>query len=323
MLNVALIGIGGMGGCHFDCYKNIENAKLVAVCDVQQDMAKEKIGNEDIKLYSSLDEVLKNEKVDIVDICTPSYMHKEMSVKCLEAGVNVLCEKPMSLSSKDTAEIIAAAKKSGKIFMTAHVVRFMTPYMYLKKVIDSKELGGLLRLDMKRMSQIPEWSWENWMKDLSKSGGTPFDFTIHDLDFVQYVLGEPKEVGCVYHKLKDNNDYIVSQLVYDNCIVSAECGWYGYNLPFSSGYNAIFENGNLKLTDDGKIFKNGEEVEIEVGEISENTGINLSGADGYVAEIRYFISCVEEGKTPENVTPESSHKSVALVERLLEKAIII
>ncbi len=322
MKKIALIGIGAMGGGHYNCYKNIENAEVIAVADVRTEMAKEKVENENIHIYSSLDELLKNEKPDIADICTPSYMHREMSIKCLEAGINVLCEKPMSLSSKDTAEIIKAAEKSGKLFMTAHVVRFMTPFMFLKKIIDSKELGEPLRIDMKRMSKIPLWTWDDWMRDLKRSGGTPFDFTIHDIDFVQYVLGQPKEVSAVYHKMRDDNDYIVSQLIYDNCIVSAECGWYKCELEFMAEYNAIFENGNVRYSD-GKVFKNGEEIKLEAGEISENLGINLSGVDGYAAEIRYFIHCVENGIKPELVTPESSQNSIKLIERILENAIII
>lgn len=322
MKKVALVGIGGMGGCHFGCYGSIENAEVIAVADVRTEMAKEKVNNENIHIYGSLDELLENETPDIIDICTPSYMHRDMSIKCLEKGFHVLCEKPMSLNSEDTAAIIAAAEKSGKLFMTAHVVRFMTPYMYLKKIIDSKELGELLRLDMKRISEVPLWSWENWMQDLDKSGGTPMDLSIHDLDFIQYVLGEPKEVSGVYYKLKNNNDFIESQLVYDNCVVSAEAGWYNYKLPFNASFNAIFENGQLELKG-GKVYKNSEEVELETGEISDNTGINISGADGYGAEIRYFVMCVENGTKPQLVTPESSQNSVKLVERIKNNCIIL
>ena len=154
MIKVGLIGIGGMGGNHFECYKNIENAEVVAVADVREAMASEKISGTSTKLYKSIDELLEKEDLDMVDICTPSYMHREMSIKCLGRGLNVLCEKPMSLNSDDTAEIIRAAEKSGKIFMTAHVVRFMKPYVYLKNVIESNKLGRLLRLDLKRISEM-------------------------------------------------------------------------------------------------------------------------------------------------------------------------
>lgn len=322
MIKAALIGIGGMGSCHFDCYKNIKNVEIIAVCDVREDMAKDKVDNENIHIYSSYDELLANEQPDYVDICTPSYMHREMSIKALEKGINVLCEKPMSLSSEDTAKIIEAANKSGKLFMTAHVVRFMTPYMYLKNVIDSKKLGDLLRLDMKRISAIPDWSWEDWMRDLEKSGGTPIDLSIHDIDFVQYVLGEPKEVRGVYHKLNNNNDYIVSELIYDNCIVTAEGTWYNYNIPFEAKFDAVFTNGELKYRGDS-MFENGEKIELEIGEVSENTGINISCTDGYGGEIEYFVSCVEKNTKPQIVTPESSQASVKLVERILKNSIII
>lgn len=322
MIKVALVGIGGMGGCHFGCYKNIKNAEFIAVCDVRTDMAKEKVNNENIHIYSNLDEMLANENPDMVDICTPSYMHREMSIKVLEKGINVLCEKPMSLSSEDTAAVIAAAEKSGKLFMTAHVVRFMTPYMYLRDVIKSNELGELRRLNMKRISSIPRWSWEDWMRDLVKSGGTPMDLSIHDLDFVQYVLGEPKEVRGVYKKLSDDNDFIVSELVYDNCVVTAEGGWYKYALEFSAEYFAIFDNGIVEYKG-GKLYKNGEEVELKTGAISDDTGINISGVDGYGGEIEYYVSCVESGTKPTIVTPESSQASVKLVERILENSIEI
>ena len=226
MIKVALIGIGGMGKVHFDAYKAIEKAELVAVCDIREEMAKEKVDVEGVKIYTSFDELLENETVDMVDICTPSYMHADMAVKALEKGINVLCEKPMSVSSRDTARIMDAANKSGKLFMTAHVVRFMVPYMYLKSIIDSGELGKPVHIDMNRLSEIPVWSWENWMLDLEKSGGTPIDLSIHDLDFCQYVFGQPEKVSGVYHKLKNRNDYITSQLCYDGFSVAVTGAWF-------------------------------------------------------------------------------------------------
>lgn len=322
MLKVALIGIGGMGGCHFNCYKNIENAEITAVCDVREDMAKEKVGDDKIRIYTDYDELLKKEDVDVIDICTPSYMHREMSIKALEKGCHVLCEKPMSLSSADCEAILAAQKKAGKKFMTAHVIRFSTPFMYLKKVIDSKELGNLLRLDMKRLSSIPLWSWEDWMRDTKKSGGTPIDLSIHDIDFIQYVLGEPKKVSCVYSKLKNNNDYVTTDFVYDGCIASAEASWYNYDFPFKVRYLAFFQNGMLEY-DGNKVLKNGEEVTLDFGAVSGDMGINVSNVDGYGGEIEYFLSCVENDTEPEIVTPESSLATIKLLERIVENSIVL
>lgn len=324
MIKVALVGIGGMGGVHFGAYKTIEGAQVVAVADVRVDMAREKVAGTEAKVYASLDELLAAEKVDVVDICTPSYMHTEHSIKALEAGCHVLCEKPMSVSTEDTARVIETAKRAGKFFMTAHVVRFMQPYIYLREVIESGELGKVVHIDMKRISGVPRWSWEDWMRDVKKSGGTPIDLSIHDLDFARDVFGEPVSVNAIYSPLKNNNDYIVSNLVYDGFSVTVTGAWYNADIAFCAEYLAVFENGTLELKA-GKVYKNGEEVSLvkEKREVSEDTGINIPRADGYADEIEYFITCVENGMEPSRVTPESSEGTVRMVGRIIENSIII
>lgn len=317
MIKIGLIGIGGMGGVHFNVYKNLKDVQVTAVADVRTDMAKEKVDDDSINIYASLDELLASEKVDIIDICTPSYLHCELSIKALQHGVHVLSEKPMSLSAEDCEKIIAAAKQTDKFFMTAHVVRFMQPYVYLKSVIDSGELGNLVRLDMKRLSSIPLWSWDNWMRDISRSGGTPIDLSIHDIDFIQYVFGEPADVSGIYKKLSDNNDYIVSDLIYNNFTVSAEATWYNAEIPFEASYFAVFQNGFIKFRD-GKVYKNDKEIDLNLENTETDTGINLSNTDGYAAEIEYFISCIKSNTRPQLVTPESSKASIKLAERILK-----
>ena len=307
-----------MGFVHFNCYKKMADIEI-AVADVRVDMAKDKIKDESIKVYSSLEELLEKENPDFIDICTPSYMHADMTVTALNAGKHVLCEKPMSISSEETARMIEAAEKNGKLLMTAHVVRFMAPYVYLKSVIDSGELGRPVHFMMNRLSEAPKWSWENWMLCPEKSGAVPFDLSIHDIDYTQYVFGEPVSVEGSYHALENQNDFIASRLVYDNFSVHITGAWYNAPVPFQANYLAVFENGSVQLKD-GKVYKNGKEVSLEVGETSEDTGINLSGADGYADEIAYFIDCIKTGKTPAKVTPESSQNSVKLVERILSVA---
>ena len=324
MLKVGLVGIGGMGFVHYNAYKKIEGAEVVAVADVRTDMAKEKIAEDKVNVYASLDELLANEKVDVIDICSPSYLHTELAVKALEAGCHTLSEKPMSVSTADTARVIETAKKVGKKFMTAHVVRFMAPYVYLRGVIESGELGKIVHLDMKRISSIPRWSWEDWMRDVKKSGGTPIDLSIHDIDFAYSVFGEPKSVNGIYNELKDNNDYIVSNLVYDGFSVTTTGGWFNVKFPFCAEFTAIFENGRVLLKD-GKIYKNEEEVDLSTSanDVSENMGINIPRADGYTAEIEYFLDCVKNDTPITRVTPESSEGSVRLVERILANSIKI
>ena len=319
-MKVGLIGIGGMGNVHFNCYKKMAGIE-VAVADIRVDMAKEKVAGY-APVYESYEEMIKVEKPDFVDICTPSYMHADMAVKAMELGCHVLCEKPMSISSDEAQRMIDAKEKYGKLLMTAHVVRFMAPYVYLKSVIDSGELGKPVHVIMHRLSEAPKWSWENWMLDTDKSGGVALDLSVHDIDFTQYVFGQPKSLEASYQDIKDNTNYVCSTFFYDGFSVNTVGAWYNASIPFRAEYLAVFENGYVE-SKGGKVTKNGAEVSLEVGEASENTGINLSGADGYSDEIRYFIDCIKCGREPARVAPESSLTSVKLVEEILSKAVRI
>jgi len=317
-MKVGLIGIGGMGNVHFGCYKKMDGIEI-AVADIRVDMAKKKVNNAAIPVYASYIEMIEKEKPDFVDICTPSYMHADMAVKAMELGCHVLCEKPMSINSDGAQRMIDAKEKYGKLLMIAHVVRFMSPYVYLKTVINSGELGKPIHIIMHRLSEAPKWSWENWMLDTEKSGGVALDLSVHDIDFTQYVFGHPKSLEATYYDLKDNSNYVSSRFLYDGFSVDIVGAWYNASLPFRAEYLAVFENGYVESRG-GKITKNGEEITVTAGEVSEDTGINLSGADGYADEIAYFIDCIKCGKEPAKVYPASSLNSVKLVEEILGKA---
>ena len=317
-MKVGLIGIGGMGNVHFNCYKKMEGVEI-AVADIRVDMAKDKIKDDSIPVYASYEEMIERENLDFVDICTPSYMHADMAVYALEHGLHVLCEKPMSINSSEAQRMIDAKEKSGKLLMIAHVVRFMSPYVYLKSVVDSGELGKPVHVIMHRLSETPKWSWENWMLDAAKSGGVTLDLSVHDIDFAQYVFGQPEQISAVYHDMKDLSNYVSTDMIYDGFTVQTVGSWYNAPLPFHAEYTAVFENGYVESRG-GKVVKNGKEVSLEATETSEDTGINLSGADGYADEIAYFMDCIKNNREPERVSPESSLKSVQLVEEILKKA---
>ena len=321
-VRVGLIGIGGMGGCHFYNYEKIPNAELVAVCDVREEVAKEKVGDRNVKIYTDYTKMIKNEKLDMIDICTPSFLHADMAVKLLRKGYHVLCEKPMTLNTRDAKRVAAIANEAEKNFMVAHVVRFMTPYAYLRNVIETKELGRLIRLEMKRISSIPQWSWEDWMRDEKLSGGVITDLSIHDFDFVQSILGMPDKVDAFRYRMTNNNDCVVSSLVYDgDILVTCEGTWYNTAIPFDASFTAVFQNGYVELNK-GKLVKNGKPVEFnKITEAEEkDLGINVGNDDGYLAEMKYFINCIQEGKKPSFVTPDSSANSVELADIIKKKA---
>ena len=318
-LKVALIGIGGMGKNHFNIYKGFEDIDFVAACDIRQsrlDLASAECPH--MHFYTNYAEMLEREQPDIVDICTPTYLHAEHAIAAMQAGAHVICEKPMALSSQETSMVIAQAQKTGKTFMAAHVVRFMQAYAYLAEAIKTKKHGKLLKLSLRRISATPTWSWENWFLDKQKSGHVLLDLMIHDIDFMQSVLGEPEEIVGAHYELKNHTNFASAIYLYDHCSVSIESGWFKSNPKFTADYFAFFEEGYISLND-GNVVECGEPVVLAEKDAIQSMGINISHADGYASECRYFIDCIKAGKSPDFITPESSAASVALVEKTIEK----
>ena len=202
-LRVALLGFGGIARSHYAAYLALEKEgfpiSLVAICDRDAAQFSSSIafnlGNEqttlraDIHTYTDIDELLANEDFDAADICLPTFLHKDITVKLLAAGKHVLCEKPMSLSSGECEEMLAAAKAAERCLMIGQCLRFDDSYRYLKQCIESGIYGKLRMLSMHRYSTFPRWGNSKWFETLEKSGGCIIDTHIHDIDMARFLLG--------------------------------------------------------------------------------------------------------------------------------------
>ena len=157
MIRVGLVGLGGVSKVHIDAYRELPDVTLVAAADISGEAAKSygQLEGTGARLYPSLDELLENEKIDVLDVCTPTYLHAEMVICAMERGIHVLSEKPMARTVKEGEAILAAAKRTGVRYMTAHVVRFMKPYAYLRHIVKSGELGRPVHLMLRRLSSAP------------------------------------------------------------------------------------------------------------------------------------------------------------------------
>lgn len=183
MLKIALVGVGGISGAHIPAWESMDDAELVAICDIRP----ERMENyPDKRHYTDFDEMLEKEDVDILDICLPTFLHADFAVKAMEKGINVICEKPISLKREDVQRVYSTAKNNNVCFMIAQVLRFWPEYEVVKSIYDSGKYGKLLSASMRRLGGIPKWSWDDWMRDEKRSGLVPFDLHIHDLDFIVY-----------------------------------------------------------------------------------------------------------------------------------------
>lgn len=309
MLKVGLVGVGGISGAHIPAWQSMEDVELVALCDVRPEQMTR---YPELRRYTNMDDMLAKEQLDILDICLPTYLHADAAVKAMERGIHVLSEKPVSLKAEDVHRLYETAKRNNVRFMVAQVLRFWPEYIYLKEIYDSGRYGKLLSGRMARLGHMPGWSWDNWMKDENRSGLVPFDLHIHDLDFMVYTFGKPKQVSS-FRARRPDQDVFTAVYQFDGFYVDSEATWYAAPYPFHATYRFQFEKALIVLDGaltvyevDGKTFTVGADG-------GETGGIELPPTNAYANEIRYFADCVKAGRDADRVKEEELETVVKIL----------
>ena len=297
MLKIGLVGCGGISGAHVPGWQALDDCEIVAICDVRQEMMDKYPGP---RQYLSFDEMLQKEELDIVDICLPTFLHPDYAIKAMEKGINVLCEKPISLNRDDVERVYAAAEKNKVKFMVAQVLRFWSEYEKVKEFYDNKTYGKLLCGRMQRLGNTPKWSWDGWMQDEARSGYVPFDLHIHDLDWIVYTFGAPKN-HTVYRNQRVEQDHLTVNYEFGDFYINAEACWNWAPTPFSAGFRFQFEEAVVEYNGDMTVYQNDGQIIKLVADSGEAGVINLPKTDAYGDEIKYFRNCVVNGTDPEKV----------------------
>lgn len=322
MLKVGLIGCGFMGTMHANCWKALsDRAEVVAVADVRPEKAEELAALFGAKIYSDGKDLIENEKLDVVDICLPTYLHEKYAVMAMKADANVFVEKPMCRTKEEAENLVKVQKETGKLLQVGQVIRFWDEYVWLKKVIDEGKYGKLTSATFKRMSPRPTWGWENWLHTPEKSGGMALDLHVHDIDYIRYILGEPKKIQVVGNEHADGlNEYIMSTYIYDdNVIATAEGAWnFPENFRFSMSFCVRFEKATV-CHDSGigefvVYLENGEkEVPVIEKQFEGSAGSgNISSLGGYYNELRYFTDLIADPTLPQIASVTEGARSVEL-----------
>ncbi len=308
--------MGGISATHCEAWKQIEGVRVIACCDIRPEKADAAAKNMDAAAYYHYEDMAEKEHFDILDICLPTYLHAEYAIRALNAGVHVICEKPISLNIEDVDRVYEAARKNGKNLMIAQVVRFWHEYLVLKQAYDTGRYGRLLSGRMIRLGNTPKASWDNWMRDPERSGLVPFDLHIHDLDFMVYAFGKPDQVTR-FRAGTPTQDYFEAIYQYQDFFVSAEAAWFDCNYRFQSAFRFQFEEALLEFKD-GKltIFNRNGSMETP-NEIQSQAGDGyVPKTNAYLEEIRYFVECVRAGVPCDKVKAEELKLVLELIAQL-------
>lgn len=252
-VNFAILGCGKIGTRHADKMQGTDGIKLVAVCDILPGKAKTLGGKHVCRFYTNLDEMLKDPEIDFINICTPSGLHAEHSIACLQGGKNVLCEKPMALKLDDAKAMVAAAGKNGKFLYVVKQNRYNPPVKLAKKLLEEGKLGKpiMVTVNMFWNRNNEYYTSDPWRGTLALDGGTIYTQASHFVDLLLMFLGKPKSV----YSLMDTKNHKIE--IEDTGTVTAEFenGAFGVlnyttcatKKNFEGSITLIFEKGTIKI----------------------------------------------------------------------------
>ncbi len=262
MINVGIAGIGFMGWIHYLAYEQVSGIRVSAI--VSRDAAKRagdwtsikgnfgprgrQVDLSNVKVYETLEQMLADSDVDLVDLCLPPQMHLPAIEECFAASKHVFCEKPLALSTEECDAAITAGQKAGLHLMVGHVLPWFPEFQFAVDAIESGKYGRLTGGVFKRIVSDPLWLQDYW--DRQKVGGPLFDLHVHDAHLIRMMFGRPSR--CFSSgRLRDGVTefaHTIFQFADPDVTVSATSGAIDQQgRPFCHAYEIYLEKATLQF----------------------------------------------------------------------------
>ena len=229
MLNVAIVGTGGIAHAHMQAYQTLKDrCRVVALVDIIPGKARrfmEEFGLS-CDTYEDHREILPRQDIDLVDVCTPPYVHAQISINALRSGKNVVCEKPMAASLEECDAMLKARDESGKLLSIIAQNRFRKPIRDLKALLDSGIAGRV------RHAEIDSFWWRDhcyydlWWRGTweKEGGGCTLNHAVHHIDMLGWMMGLPDRITSVLantgHDNAEVEDLSVSVMEYPGALAT-------------------------------------------------------------------------------------------------------
>lgn len=218
-VRLAVIGYGTMGGWHTKKVRKLEEVELAGIYDIKPErlaLAKEN----GIFAYESMEALLADPTVDLVTVAVPNHLHRDICVKAMDAGKNVICEKPVAMDSAQLQDMIDAAKRNGVLFTVHQNRRWDEDFRIVRKLYEENTLGRIFRIESRTHGSrgIPG----DWRNQKQYGGGMLMDWGVHLLDQILWML--PGKIQSVYAQMsyvtnEDCDDGFTAQLQFEQDVV--------------------------------------------------------------------------------------------------------
>jgi predicted dehydrogenase len=304
-LRVAIAGTGLITRVHARAAQKLPDVVLEAVVNHRPESMADFAAEFQIpRQYTSLANLLKDGGIDALVVCTPNYLHAPQSIAALEAGVHVMVEKPMAMTPAEAEMMVAASQKSGALLMVAHCWRFSPEVRWLREQVAAGRLGEIIRTKG-YCSHVNRGPGGWFTQKVLAGGGATADMSIHALDTVRFLLGDPKPVSVyarigTYYKDFDVDDTSLLIVNWDQGTTSyIEAGWWQPHSDEPEAAGQLYGSAGF-----GRVFPT--YIEMTKADKSEVQRIDsgLPPADEapqrerFNLQMAHFVACIREGRQP-------------------------
>lgn len=324
-LTFAILGCGMAAGIHADAIQKIEGAKLKGIFDLSDKSRQSFSEKYNIIAYSSFNELLNDDEIDIVCVCTPSFLHAQHAIAVLNSGKHVVIEKPMAMTTEDADAIIKASRDTGKLVTVISQIRFSPDVQKIKKLLKENAFGkiSLCSLSMNYYRTPEYYSGSNWRGSQSLDGGVLMNQGIHGIDLIEYIMGDIKDVhgkiGTLVHNI-EAPDTAVAIVEFESGVLGviegSTCAYPGFSrrlkIQGDKGYVVLKEN-NIE-----KLMINGEKIidKVKSEQIVKTANDPTKMPSGlHLLQLQNFVRAIRDDE-PLLVDGNEGKKAIRIIEKI-------
>lgn len=290
-MNIAVIGIGKLGQRHLDKWLEIEGVNVVGIIARDKTELKRVSRHYHTNYYQSIEALLEHESVDLIDICTPTHTHSMFIKQVAQAGVHVICEKPIALTFSEAQKAMEVCEEANVELFIAHTLAFFPIYEQMTEYLKQNVIGDHAEIHMARGVPYPADQRE-WYVDEEKSGGLFLDLGVHEFAWILATYGDVKSVqtrDVRYHEVHETIIYGVVELVLRSGVIATiELSW--DEPAFRASFEAKGSTGIISYNHTNEV-----PHVTYFDEIQDPQDLfkNLSTVDPYVRQLSHFIHCLQ------------------------------
>ncbi|MDQ5895475.1 MAG: Gfo/Idh/MocA family oxidoreductase [Actinomycetota bacterium] len=318
-MKVALCGLGEIGQIHLKAIRE-SGARLVAVCELDRDLAAASVGDE-VPVFSDIEEMIEQSRPDVVDVCLPHHLHVPVAVTALRSGCDVLLEKPMAADLAGCDEILAVAKETGQRVGVSHNQVHFDPHRRLRHLIDSGDIGEI-RSIYERLWMGGKYG--GWREDAAQvGGGLLMDAGVHRIYMAEYLGGPVRSVTAVMDSPRSEDAFVLTLDFESGALGVIQGGYHGPDGVFDDRIEIQASEGMVEVLGCEAFF----EGDLE-GDLRLRARINGVWAEDPVvghwdqsvmASVKAVLDDFEAGRDPE-VGLAEGRAAVAVVEAAYRSA---